>query len=91
MTSKNILQEYFQKNNLELPKYKTQRLGGSDHQPVFVSEVTLYDGRVFSGEKEQNKKAAELSAAQKVLNEIDFKPPKGLFHHSTLKERLGYL
>jgi hypothetical protein len=89
MTSKNILQEYFQKNNLELPKYKTQRLGGSDHQPVFVSEVTLYDGRVFSGEKEQNKKAAELSAAQKVLNEIDFKPPKRSVSSFNLKRKVG--
>lgn len=88
MTSKNILQEYFQKNRLELPKYKTQRLGGSDHQPVFVSEVILHDGRVFTGTQESNKKAAELNVAQKVLNEIDFKPKKAVSTFN-LKRKVG--
>jgi hypothetical protein len=39
---KNILQEYFQKNSLPLPKYETKRYGGVDHEPMFKSAVTLF-------------------------------------------------
>ena len=39
---KNKLQEFCQKHKNDLPDYETNRVGGTDHQPIFKSSVTLH-------------------------------------------------
>lgn len=68
MSSKNKLQEIYQKRGFaELPKYQTQRTGGKDHVPLFISTVILPDGGKIKGDICSNKKMAELNAADKAL------------------------
>lgn len=68
LSAKNRVQEYFQKNQLPLPKYSTHRVAGADHEPLFVSIIQLSNGPSIEGEKCANKKAAEMSAANKFLS-----------------------
>ena len=74
MSFKNTLQELYQKQKLPLPKYKTVRLGGEEHKPIFISTITLYDGQIIEGTSENTKKTAELNVAKKVLELVN--PPK---------------
>lgn len=69
--SKNILQEYFQQKQLSLPIYDTKRTGGSDHNPSWLSVITINDGKKFTGHISQTKIAAEISAAGIVLDYIN--------------------
>mgnify|MGYP000443903545 CR=1 FL=1 len=62
-SSKNRLQEYYQKRGLRLPVYDTTQTGAG----LFQSRVTLSTGGTFTGEPSQNKRAAELSAATVAL------------------------
>ena len=66
MSSKNTLQEIYQKSKQPLPSYATVR-AGSRAEDGWWSTVMLADGRVFEGEPMPSKKAAELSAAAKAL------------------------
>jgi hypothetical protein len=68
LSSKNELQEYMQKRKLALPTYETMRHGGTDHEPLWISQVTLHDGSKCIGVQSFTKKLAECSAASKVLN-----------------------
>nr|QBK86428.1 MAG: double-stranded RNA binding motif-containing protein [Marseillevirus LCMAC102] len=70
MFSKNKLQEFFQKNNLPLPEYITSRIGGNAHDPVWVTDVELYNGSLYKGDPQATKKKAELSAATIALSQI---------------------
>jgi ribonuclease III len=54
--SKSALQEYFQKDNLPAPVYRTVTEKGPDHQKVFVVEV-CHDGRPLAKAKGSSKKA----------------------------------
>ena len=77
MSSKNKLQEFFQKKQLTLPKYKTSNVGGQPHDPLWQSIVTLHDGSSYSGDIVSSKVEAELSAAEKALlylNNESFSP-----------------
>ena len=61
-SSKNKLQEVFQKRGEQLPQYSTTSVGGA-----FVSVVTLADGRSFTSSSFPSKKVAELDAAEKAI------------------------
>lgn len=69
---KNHLQEYFQKQCIsQLPKYKTIKVGGAAHTPVWRSEVTLFGGGIYTGDASISKSAAEISAAGKALEKLN--------------------
>jgi len=70
---KGILQVIFQKNNYELPIYKSKRVGGPEHQKLFQTTVTgKYEGNNYSIESDifTNKREAEKDAACKFLIEL---------------------
>ena len=71
MTSKNRLQEYFQKKDLDLPIYSTARAGGEDHNPTWISQVSLCDGRIFVSDPHSKKKYAELESATDALAALE--------------------
>lgn len=76
MSAKNDLQEYFQKRSLSCPKYETEKIGGSDHQPLFQSTVSFSifnKNYIVKGEVSSNKKTAEMSAAEKALINVQEK------------------
>jgi len=63
---KSALQEYFQKENLAPPVYKTLTSMGPDHKKAFIVEVYL--GRYpLAKAKGHSKKSAEQKAAHKAL------------------------
>lgn len=67
---KNFLQEYYQKRQLDIPKYKSKQVGGDDHTPKWQSKVILSNGKKFIGNISTNKSKAEMSAAEKALSEL---------------------
>lgn len=66
---KSALQEFFQKENLPAPVYKTITTKGPDHKKVFVVEV-LSQGKPLAKAKGLSKKSAEKKAAQKALKNL---------------------
>ncbi|MBD2081628.1 ribonuclease III [Leptolyngbya sp. FACHB-17] len=68
--SKNKFQEFAQANGAAAPpKYVTEKLGGADHTPVFVSRV--YVGEKLYGEgKGRSKKDAEKQAAEDAMSKL---------------------
>lgn len=66
---KSALQEYFQKENLPTPAYKTITSTGPDHKKSFVVEV-LSEGDFLAKAKGHSKKVAEQKAAQKALKSL---------------------
>lgn len=66
---KSALQEYFQKENLPAPVYKTVTTKGPDHKKVFVVEVLSQD-KPLAKAKGLSKKSAEKRAAQKALKNL---------------------
>lgn len=70
MSVKNQLQEIFQKKQLSLPRYQTIRVGGSAHQPLWQSTITIYDGTQFIGLICTDKINTELSAAENALTHL---------------------
>jgi ribonuclease-3 len=66
---KSALQEYFQKENLPTPAYRTVTSVGPDHSKTFVVEVYL--GRYpLAKARGNSKKSAEQRAAQKALKDL---------------------
>lgn len=65
------MQEYFQSLGLSLPKYKTRKVAGEDHNPKWQSTVTLPDGSQFTGHTKCRKVDAECSAAKKAIKNMD--------------------
>jgi ribonuclease III len=67
---KNKFQTFIQANGATIPpKYVTEKKGGSDHNPEFISKV--YVGDKFCGEgKGRSKKDAEKQAAQSALTNL---------------------
>jgi len=64
---KTRLQEWTQHNlNTSLPKYNTERIGGSSHAPEFISRVVIQN-KVYGEGKGNSKAKAEEAAAQKAL------------------------
>lgn len=71
--SKNKLQEFCQKNDIELPKYTTECITcEGDNRPRFQSSVRINWDKIYntSGSIENNKKHAELMAAKAMLHLI---------------------
>ncbi len=68
---KNFFQEWVQKKGKPayIPKYKTKKCGGSDHQPIFLSEVFVADLKYGQGEG-GTKKDAEKRAAENALAKL---------------------
>lgn len=66
---KSALQEYFQKENLPTPVYKTVTSTGPDHKKSFVVEVVSED-KSLAKAKGHSKKVAEQKAAQKALKNM---------------------
>jgi ribonuclease-3 len=67
---KGILQVFFQKKNLPIPKYESKRVGGPDHQQVFQTTITgEYLGKSYMIQSDilPSKKDAEKNAAEKFL------------------------
>jgi ribonuclease-3 len=68
--SKNKLQELVQANGAKTPpKYVTEKLGGADHAPEFISRVYV-DGKLYGEGKGSSKKAAEKQAAEDALSKL---------------------
>lgn len=74
MSQKNKLQEVLMRRNLPVPSYDTQRVGGEDHDPSWISIVTFQtkDGVVveMSGPLCNTKKAAELTVAKIAIDSL---------------------
>lgn len=65
--SKNQFQEWVHAHiSPTPPKYLTEKIGGTEHQPEFVSKVFVGD-RVYGEGKGRSKKVAEKSAAEDAL------------------------
>jgi len=63
------LQEIVQGKTKELPIYKTEKVGGSDHEPVFTSTVTLPVSNKQFQAKGASKKEAQKNASKLALKE----------------------
>lgn len=65
--SKNKFQEFAQANGATTPpKYITEKVGGTDHSPEFVSEVYVGD-KLYGEGRGRSKKDAEKAAANDAL------------------------
>ncbi|TAE58697.1 MAG: ribonuclease III [Nostocales cyanobacterium] len=74
--SKNRLQEISQAQGIqEPPKYITEKAGGPDHAPEFISKVFV-DGKELGIGKGKSKKEAEKAAAEDAIAKLK---KKGLF------------
>ncbi len=70
---KGVLQVFFQKKNLPIPKYISKRVGGPDHQQIFQTTIIGdYKGRKYMIQSDllPSKKNAEKNAAEKFLIEL---------------------
>jgi ribonuclease-3 len=74
---KSALQEYFQKENLPAPIYRTITTTGPDHKKSFIIEV-LFKNKPLAKARGKTKKNAEQKAAQKALKNILGKKMKAL-------------
>jgi len=73
---KGQLLELFQKHQNELPLFKTERVGGTDHKPLWQCKVSgVYDKKSYQliSEIYTNTKDAEQDAALKFLHELGIK------------------
>lgn len=66
LDAKTALQEWAQGNGYDLPVYETLDRKGPDHEPLFVTEVTVKTVGTGQGEG-TSKRAAEQRAAQALL------------------------
>lgn len=74
---KSALQEYFQRDRLPSPSYKTVDTKGPEHKKSFTVEVYLENNFLARG-RGSSKKEAEQKAAQKALKKILGKRIKSL-------------
>ena len=69
--SKNLLQEFCQKNRKKLPVYSTlQSVENSSKNVSFTSSVKLWDGMVFTGDPQPSKKKSESDAAFRAYESL---------------------
>lgn len=83
---KSALQEYFQKENLPAPFYKTITEKGPDHKKIFMVEV-FHGKKPLAKARGRSKKNAEQRAAQKALKSIFGKKIKAFSLDTFLRER----
>lgn len=68
--SKNRFQEFIQKKGItQPPQYVTEKVGGSDHNPEFISRVYVAD-KCYGEGKGRSKKNAEKDAAEDALSRL---------------------
>jgi ribonuclease III len=68
--SKNKLQETVQANGASSPpKYVTEKVGGADHSPEFISRVYV-DEKLYGEGKGRSKKDAEKQAAEDAIAKL---------------------
>jgi len=71
ISSKNILQEYFQKNKLPLPKYQTSRCQGcKDNDPVWEARIICDENEQIFCAQGKTKTEAELKVAKLMYDFI---------------------
>jgi dsRNA-specific ribonuclease len=73
---KGQLLELFQKHQYDLPIFKTERVGGTDHKPLWQCKVSsVYDKKSYQliSEIYTNTKDAEQDVALKFLHELGIK------------------
>lgn len=63
--SKTLVQEWAQKNGMDIPNYKEISRSGPDHAPSYQLEISLGNGLTATGEG-KSKKLAERDAAAKL-------------------------
>lgn len=83
---KSALQEYFQKENLSAPVYKTITTKGPDHKKIFLVEVFSEENSLAKA-KGRSKKSAEKKAAQKALKNLLGKKMKSLTSDTLLLKK----
>lgn len=66
---KTVLQEKLQENGIAHIEYKIIKEEGPDHAKIFTSEV-IYNGKILAVGIGKTKKAAEMEAAKKALEEV---------------------
>ncbi len=66
---KTVLQEKLQENGIAHIEYKIIKEEGPDHAKTFTSEV-IYNGKILAVGIGKTKKAAEMEAAKKALEEV---------------------
>lgn len=68
--SKNQFQEWVQANGaINPPKYTTEKIGGADHAPEFLSKVYV-EAKFYGEGKGRSKKDAEKQAAENALMKL---------------------
>lgn len=67
--SKNALQEYYQKKKEPQPIYDTKRIGGTDHEPDWITILTLpTEKKTFQGTKKSTKSESQQEVADMAIN-----------------------
>jgi ribonuclease-3 len=68
----NQLQEFFQKEGLEVPEYSLLTKKGEDHDPIFFMQcrVKIADKEYLSSGKGPNRKSAKRAAAEKMIKKL---------------------
>ncbi len=64
------LQELVQIKTKKLPKYFTEKIGGSDHAPVFSSRIILPESNLEFEAKGASKKEAQKAASELALRSL---------------------
>lgn len=83
---KSALQEYFQRESLPAPVYKTITTEGPDHKKIFLVEV-FSEGKSLAKAKGFSKKSAEKKAAQKALKNLFGRKMKALTSNTFLLKK----
>ena len=68
---KSKLQEHLQKRNLQLPSYSLKQKGSKEKKIDFKVFCEITDLNISATGNGQSRKKAELSAAQKLLNQVE--------------------
>lgn len=61
------LQELTQLKTKQLPQYRIEKSGGSDHEPIFIANLTLPNSDIEFSAKGKSKKEAQRKASEVAL------------------------